>query len=293
MEGIKNLQYRIAVIMTCFNRKEKTLKCIESLSGNSKHIVQIHMVDDGSTDGTGEAVKCKFPQVDIIPSRGNLFWNRGMYLAFTKAVEIGYDFYLWVNDDVDFKPGCVDGLVNAYEELSQNKKDCIVVGPTLDSSRTINTYGGFGPKKSIKPFESERIYFGKDYKRCLIFHGNCVLIPQAVVDKIGVNDPYYQHGYGDADYSLMAAKAGCDCWLANFPVGICDRHDESFVFMDCRRPIAARLKNLHSRVNKPIRDEMHFCKKFYGVWWPYKCFSADVKIIVTGVSYHIKKFFDK
>ena len=285
------MQKRIAIIMTCFNRKEKTLKCLGSLLADSEHNLQVYMVDDGSTDGTGDAVKASFPQVNVIRGDGNLFWNRGMHMAFSKAVEVGYDFYLWVNDDVEFDEGCVDKLVAAYYELSSNKKECIIVGPTLDSSRTQNTYGGFGPKKSIKPFNVERIYMGNEYKRCLIFHGNCVLIPKEVVEKIGVNDPYYQHGYGDADYSLMAAKAGCDCWLANFPVGVCDRHDESFIFMDSSLPIKKRFEVLHSRINKPIRDEIYFCKKFYGILWPYKCFSADLKIILSSMKYHVSMLF--
>lgn len=288
-----DVQKRIAIIMTCFNRKEKTLRCLSSLLADSKHILQVYMVDDGSTDGTGDAVKASFPQVNVIRSDGNLFWNRGMHLAFSKAVDTGYDFYLWVNDDVIFDEGCVSKLVVAYYELSGTKKDCIIVGPTLDSSRTQNTYGGFEAKKSIKPFEVERIYMGNEYKKCLIFHGNCVLIPQAVVEKIGVNDPFYQHGFGDADYSLMAAKAGCDCWLANFPVGICDRHDESFVFMNPSVPLKKRLKVLHSRINKPIRDEIYFCKKFYGIWWPYKCFSTDFKIILSSLKYHVFEIFNQ
>lgn len=96
------MQKRIAIIMTCFNRKEKTLKCLGSLLADSEHNLQVYMVDDGSTDGTGDAVKVSFPQVNVIRGDGNLFWNRGMHMAFSKAVEVGYDFYLWVNDDVEF-----------------------------------------------------------------------------------------------------------------------------------------------------------------------------------------------
>ena len=279
----------VAAIMTCHNRKEKTVQCIESLFAGNLSSIDIFLVDDGSTDGTSEAVKKFFPQTHIIQESGDLFWNRGMHKAFTSAVNVGYHFYLWVNDDVVFDSGIVDKLVNAYQELSAKQLDTIVVGPTLDKSRTINTYGGFSAKKSIKPYECQRIYLSDEYQECLIFHGNCVLIPQSVVDKVGVNDPFYSHGYGDADYSLMAAKAGCKCWLANFPVGVCDRHDESFIFMDESLPIRIRLKALHSRINRPLKDEIHFCRKFYGIWWPYKCFSSDIYIILSSFKEKVRK----
>lgn len=281
----------VAAIMTCHNRKEKTVRCIDSLLTGNLSSIDIYLVDDGSTDGTSEAVKTSFPQTHIIQGSGNLFWNKGMHLAFSSAVGVGYHFYLWVNDDVIFDPGAVDKLVAAYQELSIKQLDTIVVGPTLDKSRTINTYGGFGAKKSIKPYESQRIYLSEEYQECLIFHGNCVLIPQAVVDKIGVNDPFYSHAYGDIDYSLMAAKAGCKCWLANFAVGICERHDDGFDFLKPELPIRVRLENLHSRINHPYRDEFHFTRKFFGVWWPYKFMSADIRIIVSSLKYKLKALF--
>lgn len=281
----------IAAIITCHNRKRKTVQCISSLFAGNSIGIDVYLVDDGSTDGTSDAVRFSFPQVHIIQGTGDLFWNRGMHKAFSAAVEAGHDFYLWVNDDVIFDPGVVDKLVAAYRELSVKQLDTIIVGPTLDKSRTINTYGGFGAKKSIKPYECQRIYLSNEYQECLIFHGNCVLIPQAVVDKIGVNDPFYSHGYGDVDYSLMAARAGCKCWLANFPVGICERHDDSFDFLKPELPIRVRFKSLHSRINHPYKDELHFVRKFFGLWWPYKFISADIRIIISSFRYKLKKLF--
>ena len=44
---------KIVVVFTCFNRKEKTLKCVERLiEGNKRIDFKFIIVDDGSTDGT-------------------------------------------------------------------------------------------------------------------------------------------------------------------------------------------------------------------------------------------------
>ena len=46
---------RIAVLITCFNRIDKTINCLDSLY-NSKsiddYLIDVYLVDDGSTDGT-------------------------------------------------------------------------------------------------------------------------------------------------------------------------------------------------------------------------------------------------
>ena len=84
---------RIAAIITCHNRKEKTLVCLKSLFQIIQNI-DVFLTDDGSTDGTSEAVKKIYPQVNIIQGDGNLFWSRGMYIAWKEAVKGGYDYYL-------------------------------------------------------------------------------------------------------------------------------------------------------------------------------------------------------
>lgn len=63
---------KIAVLLTCFNRKNKTLACLKSLFGIIPNC-HVYLVDDKSTDGTSEAIKQNFPQVKIIKGDGNLF----------------------------------------------------------------------------------------------------------------------------------------------------------------------------------------------------------------------------
>ena len=58
---IKN---RIAVVMTCYNRKDTTIACLDALMEqdimDDIHL-QVYLVDDGCTDGTGEAVRNRYP----------------------------------------------------------------------------------------------------------------------------------------------------------------------------------------------------------------------------------------
>lgn len=79
---------RIAVLLTCHNRREKTLTCLQSLYEcqlPDNFDLDVTLVDDGSTDDTTRSVKENFPNITIIHGNGHLFWNRGMYLAWNNA----------------------------------------------------------------------------------------------------------------------------------------------------------------------------------------------------------------
>ena len=65
---------KIAALLTCFNRKDKTITCLNSVL-NIIPTCHVYLVDDASTDGTSEAIKQNFPQVNIIQGNGNLFWS--------------------------------------------------------------------------------------------------------------------------------------------------------------------------------------------------------------------------
>ena len=56
---------KIAVLLTCHNRREKTLSCLKNLlEQNLEDIdLSVYLVDDGSSDGTSDAIKEHFPEV--------------------------------------------------------------------------------------------------------------------------------------------------------------------------------------------------------------------------------------
>ena len=99
MKEIKNYQLlkinimSIAALITCHNRCEKTKRCLSSLLTVMPEL-KVYVVDDGSTDGTSEMVNTLFPGVTVLKGDGNLFWSRGMYVAWIEAVKRNYDYYL-------------------------------------------------------------------------------------------------------------------------------------------------------------------------------------------------------
>ena len=108
--------------------------------------VDVYLTDDASSDGTSEIVQSQFPSVHIIKGDGNLFWNRGMHLAWSEAIKVGYDFYVWLNDDVILKPYFMEELFHTY---SLAGKLSIVSGIIIDIEDGQVIYGGTEKKKRV------------------------------------------------------------------------------------------------------------------------------------------------
>ena len=80
---------RIAVLLTVYNRKESTIKCLRNLHQCEMPIdneLEVFITNDGCTDGTPEAIREEFPEVHIVEGDGTLYWNRGMIAAWKEAV---------------------------------------------------------------------------------------------------------------------------------------------------------------------------------------------------------------
>lgn len=253
----------IAIIITVFNRKEKTLNCLRELS---RQILQedinrdIYITDGGSNDGTVEEVKEKFPEVDIEVKNG-VFWNRGMHRSWERAaVNKKYDYYLWLNDDVDLYDFCIKELLNVSK---QKDNKAIIVGATVDSQiKTKLTYGGRIEKKGIPAVNGKLTKV--DY-----FNGNIVLIPNAVFDILGNLDYYYTHSKGDFDYGIRANRAGIEIYQCGKVLGECDVHPRIDKWCDPEVSLKNRLKMLYRPNGMPPHEIFHLEKQ---ISLPKACF---------------------
>ena len=275
----------IAVIITCHNRKEKTLKCLDQLFSqndvdNTK--LNVYLVDDGSTDGTGDAVRKKYPQANIIQGDGTLYWNGGMRLAFAKAMEIGYDYYLWLNDDTFLYPSAIQILVDSAKLLkSQNGKDNIVTGTIIDGHTNKINYGGRFQKDKLHPLTFLLITESSIPQICDTFNGNVAFIEHSVTDKIGNISKEFsrQHG-GDLDYGLRAKYAGIDTWVAPGIIGECTTNPLEDSIYDKSLTIRERMKMMKSpRGVPPAIEWMIFSKRHSGWLWPYFWLRTTVRVI--------------
>lgn len=212
---------KVAILLTVHNRREKTLECLQSLwqqadamKGVTDYSFSVYLVDDGSVDGTSEAVSAQFPQTTIIRGNGELYWNHGMHLAWNRASEDGQDFYIWLNDDTILKEGAISCLLETSGYL---KHKAIVVGTAINS-QGFPSYGGRSKSnKIIIPDETLPV-------PCFTFNGNLVLIPKYVFGILGNLEERYSHSFGDYDYGVRAEKNNITKVVAPGYLCVCDRN---------------------------------------------------------------------
>lgn len=210
--------HKIAVLLTVFNRCFTTLRGLESLSAlitaDLTRTYDIFMTDDGSTDGTADAVRKKFPQVHIIQGQ-NLYWSQGMNAAWRAAVlHDNYDAFLWFNDDGELSHNALNLLFRPFDSLPPNT---IVTGAFRDTEGR-PSYGG-------QNRDEQWLVPDGTIQQVWLMNGNLTLIPREVYEKVGFIDSVFRHGSGDYDYGIRARKAGCAVILTADYVGQCDRHD--------------------------------------------------------------------
>lgn len=249
----------IAVLLTVFNRKSITLECLKRLYSQlpiENYQVNVYLTDDGCTDGTPEAVKQQFPQIHIIHGNGNLFWNRGMYIAWQKAAIRNYDFYLWINDDTFVYPNMLSTLLQASKS---KKHKAIIVGATQSANHQLTTYGGRLSNGKVPTPNGKLIPIHH-------FNGNIVLIPRYVFQKLGNLDYYFTHSKGDFDYGLRANKAGINMFQAGCYLGECEQHENLDSWCDPKVPFKQRWKILHKPNGMPPKETFHLERRHIGLY---------------------------
>lgn len=252
----------IMAILTCFNRKEKTINCLKSLSeGNSSISFSFIIVDDNSNDGTIEAIKRLKINTIILNGTGSLFWSGGMrkgigyYLKNCKT-----DYVMLVNDDVAFYDSAIEKILKKASE-----SDSVIVGATCNDKNEL-TYGGL---KLIRPRKNDLYYYIKPKEgeiQCDTFNANCVLMKDEVVRNVGNFDIVYSHALADLDYGFMIGRKGYKVLSSNDYVGVCYTNSIKGGWRDTSLSRIDRLKKKESIKGSPFKEWFHFMNKNFGFW---------------------------
>lgn len=279
---------KIAIVMTCHNRKIKTKNCVTKLiqashtSSQRCCITRLFICDDMSTDGTAETLKEYEDCVEIIHGSGDLFWARGMARAMTEAEKWNPDYYLMVNDDVDFFDNVFDIMLDSYNDVSDQGL-CAVVGSTKDARDGSYTYGGriwSGPR--IHEY-SEMVKPNGVCQECNQANWNCFLLPQELYNKIGKIDAAYEHSLADFDYSNRIVRSKYKIYVATEYIGCCSRNSASGTWWDNSLPLIKRLRLMNKRTANPPKSNWHYARKFYGFLAGYKFIQPYLYVIKTSL----------
>jgi hypothetical protein len=202
---------RVAVIVLNWNNRDDTLGCLESLRHLDYPNYEIVVVDNGSTDGSVEAVGAFFPKATILETGENLGFAEGNNVGLRHTLAHGADYVVLLNNDTEVAPDFISLLVDAVGATPQAG----VAGPTIyyfDRPTTIWSAGGAidwrrGDTQMIGLDEVDEGQYGTI--REVDFVTGCALLARReVIERVGMLDPRFFMYYEEAEWCVRAARAG-------------------------------------------------------------------------------------
>tara|TARA_R110002020_G_scaffold91560_2_gene222280 strand:+ start:11752 stop:12621 length:870 start_codon:yes stop_codon:yes gene_type:complete len=278
----------IAVLLTCFNRREKTLAALHHLYKAHERVAGhiqlfVYLTDDGSTDGTGEAVQKAYPQIKVLQGTGNLFWAGGMRNSWREAKKGTYDAYLLLNDDTNVFPVLFEELLNTHEYcLKTYGKSGIYIGATQDAISGKHTYGGAVLEDRFM-FKYRFLPPTGQPQSCEMGNANIMLVTAPVVEEIGILSEGYVHGVADYDYTLKAVKKDLPVLLAAHYCGTCV-HDHSNIYDNfAEKNFSQRLALLKNPLGLDLRSNLNLMRRHFPLRVPFVLFSAGLKLLLPKI----------
>jgi GT2 family glycosyltransferase/SAM-dependent methyltransferase/glycosyltransferase involved in cell wall biosynthesis len=213
-----------SLVMLTHNQLPLTKACLESVLRHTREPYELVVVDNASTDATLaylrelEAGFKRVPhefcrKMTVIANAANLGFAAGNNLGMAVA---GGEYVVLINNDVVVTPGWLGRML----ACARREPKIGLVGPMTNYVT--------GPQKvenpgydlaSFKGLDEFALAFAREHAGEALPHwrvvGFCMLIKRAVIEKIGGLDGRFGLGnYEDDDFSLRAALAGFESWIA-------------------------------------------------------------------------------
>jgi GT2 family glycosyltransferase len=100
-------------IVLSWNGRDDTLACLRSLRAVVDDGAAVVCVDNGSQDGTVEAVRAQFPELEVVENGANLGFSGGNNAGIEHALSRGAEWVVLINNDATIRPGALDALRSA------------------------------------------------------------------------------------------------------------------------------------------------------------------------------------
>jgi GT2 family glycosyltransferase len=199
----------ITVILNT-NRRKDTLECLASLHESTYSNHKIILLDNHSTDGSQQAIRELYPEVQLIELDENLGYAGNNNVGIAAALEQEADWVFILNEDTIVDPSCLANLI----KVGESDPAIGIVGPMVyhhDEPGVIQSAGGMLGQKW------ESIHLGKNepdlgqYKEphsVEWISGCAILVRGAVIEQIGMLDPKFFYYWEETEWCLRTSEVG-------------------------------------------------------------------------------------
>jgi hypothetical protein len=205
----------VTAIVLSWNGRERTLACLRSLERVTYRPFSVLVVDNGSSDGSADAVAAAHPGLALVRLAGNLGFAGGMNAGIRAALAAGADAVLLLNNDMEVEPGFVEPLVAAVAGDPSCAAACAQILFEGEPPRIWYAGARFGARRGHSgrnvgygqpPLPAATPPYPTD-RAC----GGAMLFTGEVSARVGLFDDELFAYAEDADWSLRARRDGLHC----------------------------------------------------------------------------------
>ena len=202
----------VAVVVLSFNGRDDTLECLRSLEHAHWDRLTAIVVDNGSTDGTLEAVQAEFPRATTIRSEENVGFADGNNIGMRAALEAGADYVLILNNDTIVDPDLFEALVGEARRRPDAGALCPLIRYVDPPDRIWYAGARFDPRAihngrhtGYGETDVGQYHAVRETGRAT---GAAMLVPREVIERVGYFDGRLFIQVEDVEYSLRMRAAG-------------------------------------------------------------------------------------
>ena len=197
-------------LVLAMDQLRMTRECLTSVLARDPPADHVLLVDNGSRDGTAEAVRAEFPAVEVLRLDTNRYFAGGVNEGVRHALEKGAGSILLLNNDVVLERGALEALVRALEADPKRA----AVSPKIYYFEPPDVIWFAGGRIGGLGLVRHRGVNVKDEKfrdapgETEYVSGAAVLIARSALESVGLLDPDYVMYVEDVDWSARAREHG-------------------------------------------------------------------------------------
>ena len=204
---------RLFIVIPTYNRWQEARVSLTCLRNSTFKNFKILLIEDACTDGTVEECRAEFPEVEIVHGDGDLWWGGGINLGTKRALELGAEVVMWINDDVRVEPETVGRLIETFRRNGEQSIACARIRLPSGESEWRGDPPPWNP--IAKTWKQPELPESGDLKIDYPPGGQGVLIPARFFREIGfVDRKHFPMNWGDHDFHYRAMAAGYSYFIS-------------------------------------------------------------------------------
>jgi GT2 family glycosyltransferase len=205
----------VTIIVLNWNLREETLACLESLRQANLGGASVMVVDNGSRDGSAEAVRARFPTVEVVALAENRGYAGGNNAGIRVALERGAEAVLLLNNDTRVVPDFLSPLLWVFDKYPR----AAAVGSAIhrfDRPEMLDVaYISVCFARNVVQLQGVNKLPGHGFTETVQVDaapGCSLLIRAAALRQVGLFDEDYFAYYEEVDWCVRARRAGWEIW---------------------------------------------------------------------------------